>query len=231
MSTNNENFSNQKDFSSDTSIDNNRGVEESINKIEQDIEQKEFSKKKLHIAWRRGKILEYLADGQTNQTQIAEELKVSQTVVCEDIQYLKAEAKERIKTHLEERLPFVFETCLVRLEKTKLQAIEIYNKTEAPRIRLQALSLINETAVRILDLMTHNETVLTAMSMTNKLNKQIDILKDKAESEQVITVTNTNDSQRSEDDTTTTGESESTTESDTASATADNTAEQDSRVF
>jgi hypothetical protein len=82
-----------------------------------------------------------LADGETNQSRIAEELKVSEGLITQDIQALKAQAKERIRLHLEERLPFVFETCLVRLEKTKREAIDIYNKTEAPRIKLQALSL------------------------------------------------------------------------------------------
>ncbi len=84
-----------------SSIPNNR-IEES-QKIEQAIEERELSKKKLHITWRRGRILEMLADGRTNQTEMAAELKVSDTVVGEDIQYLKAAAKERIRSHLEER--------------------------------------------------------------------------------------------------------------------------------
>ena len=227
MSQDNGNSSNEDSDNLDNSIYNSR-IEES-QKIEQAIEEKELSKKKLHIAWRRGRILEMLADGRTNQTEMAAELKVSDTVVGEDIQYLKAAAKERIRSHLEERLPFAFEVCLTRLEKTKREAIEIYNKTEAPRLKLQALSLINETSTKILDLMTHNETVLTAMNVTSKLSKQMDILKDKAQNEQVITqvVTNTNDTQRSEDNT---GESTETAESDRSTNT-DDTAEQDQRVF
>jgi len=226
MSIDNEDISNKKGNGSDSSTDNNHIVKESYDKIEKAMEAQELSKKKLYIAWRRGKILEYLADGQTNQAQIADELKVSPTVVCEDIQILKAEAKERIRWHLEERLPFVFETCLVRLEKTKREAIEIFNKAEAPRVKLQALALINDTATKILDLVTHNDTILTAMSATNKLTKQVDILKDKTESAEIITVTNNNnDTERSEGDN---GGSEAT-ESD--STTTDDTAEQDSRVF
>jgi hypothetical protein len=181
-----------------------------------------------------------LADGRTNQTEMATELKVSDTVVGEDIQYLKAAAKERIRSHLEERLPFAFEVCLTRLAKTKREAIEIYNKTEAPRIKLQALALINETATKVLDLITHNDTILTAMNLNNRLDKRVDILKhEAAEKEElehkdmkqnsaVTTVTEENsedDSERSEGDN---GGSEAT-ESD--STTTDDTAEQDSRVF
>src|SRR5688572_13817908 len=140
MSKDNGNSCNEHSDNLDNSITNNR-IEEN-QKIEHAIEEKELSKKKLHIAWRRGRILEMLADGRTNQTEMAGELKVSDTVVGEDIQYLKTAAKERIRSHLEERLPFAFEVCLTRLEKTTREATEIYNKTEAPRIKLQALALI-----------------------------------------------------------------------------------------
>jgi hypothetical protein len=92
-----------------------------------------------------------LADGETNQSRIAEELKVSEGLITQDIQALKAQAKERIRLHLEERLPFVFETCLVRLEKTKREAIDIYNKTEAPRIKLQIKTLLQNARRRDAD--------------------------------------------------------------------------------
>ena len=239
MNHDNGNSSNEDTNNLDNSISNNR-IEES-QKIEQALEEKELSKKKLHIAWRRGRILEMLADGRTNQTEMAAELTVSDTVVGEDIQYLKAAAKERIRSHLEERLPFAFEVCLTRLEKTKREAIEIYNKTEAPRIKLQALALINDTAIKVLDLITHNDTILTAMNLKNRLDKRVDILKqaaaekeelehkDMKQNSAVITVTeekSEDDSERSEGDND--GEPEAT---ESNSTTTDDTAEQDSRVF
>src|SRR5215204_1930659 len=240
MSQDNGNSPNEDANNLDNSIFNNNRIEDS-QKIEQAIEEKELSKKKLRIAWRRGRILEMLADGRTNQTEMAAELKVSDTVVGEDIKYLRAAAKERIRSHLEERLPFAFEVCLTRLEKTKREAIEIYNKTEAPRIKLQALALINDTATKVLDLITHNDTILTAMNLNNRLDKRVDILlkqaaekeelehKDMKQNSTVITVTteenSEDDSERSEGDN---GGSEAT-ESD--STTTDDTAEQDSRVF
>jgi hypothetical protein len=240
MSQDNGNSPNEGSDNLNNSISNNR-IEES-QKIEQAIDEKELSKKKIHIAWRRGRILEMLADGRTNQTEMAAELKVSDTVVGEDIQYLRAAAKERIRSHLQERLPFAFEVCLTRLEKTKREAIEIYNKTEAPRIKLQALALVNDTATKVLDLITHNDTILTAMNFNNRLDKRVDILKQEAAEKEelehkdmkqnsaVITVTEENsedDSERSEGDN---GESEP--DSDTKTTTTDDdTAEQDSRVF
>src|SRR5215213_9451974 len=204
MSQDNGNCPNENSGNLDNSIFNNR-IEES-QKIEQAIEEKELSKKKLHLVCRLLLEKKKLADGRTNQTEMAAELKVSDTVVGEDILYLKAAAKERIRSHLEERLPFAFEVCLTRLEKTKREAIEIYNKTEAPRIKLQALALINDTATKVLDLITHNDTILTAMNLNNRLDKRVvDILlkqaaaekeelehKDMKQNSAVITVTGEN---------------------------------------
>jgi hypothetical protein len=88
-------------------------------------------------------------------------------------------------------------------------------------------------------LITHNETILTAINLNNRLDNRVDILKQAVEKEElehkdmkqnsaVITVTeeNNDDSERSESDN---GESEAT-ESD-STTTDDDTAEQDSRVF
>ena len=41
--------------------------------------------------------------------------------------------------------------------------------------------MINDTATKILDLITHNDTVLTAMNLNNRLDKRIQILINKQE--------------------------------------------------
>jgi hypothetical protein len=236
MSPDDKESPNKESNGSDASIPHNR-IEQS-EKVEQAIQEKELSKKKLHIVWRRGKVLEMLADGETNQSRIAEELKVTEGLISQDISALKEQAKERIRLHLEERLPFAFETCLTRLEKTKREAVDIYNKSDAPRIKLQALTLINDTAIKILDLVTHNDTVLTAMNITNRVEKKLDLLKqdaaleqeerkDKEQNSEVVTVVSdsSNDTEGLEDDTAGEGrESE-------ADSTGDRTTEEDSRVF
>ncbi len=93
-------------------------------------------------------------------------------------------------------------------------------------------------------MITHNDTILTAMNLNNRLDKRVDILKQAAAEKEelehkdmkqnsvVITVTteeNSDDSERSESDN---GESEPDSDTTTATTTTDDdTAEQDSRVF
>jgi hypothetical protein len=55
--------------------------------------------------------LELLAQGY-NQTQIATELQFDKSTISDDVKVLREESKERIRSHLEERLPLAYDTCL-----------------------------------------------------------------------------------------------------------------------
>jgi len=57
------------------------------------------------ISWRRDFVLQKLSQG-WNQTQIAKELKLHTSTISLDAQYLKERARNELKTHLTERLPF-----------------------------------------------------------------------------------------------------------------------------
>ena len=53
-------------------------------------------------------------------------------------------------------------------------AHEILNKTEDPRIKMQAISIINDSTAKYMDLLTHNGTIETAMSYSERMNKKLD---------------------------------------------------------
>ncbi len=125
------------------------------------------------LAWRRSKVLELLSRGM-NQSQVANELKLPRQTISDDVKALREESKERIRTHLEERLPLAFETCLATLEDSKRRAYEIVEKIEDPRVKLQAIQIINDSTMKIMDLLTHNGTVETAMSYAERMNKRLD---------------------------------------------------------
>lgn len=59
------------------------------------------------IEWRRNKVQELLIKGY-NQTRVARELKVSNRAISNDVYYLRQQAKESMKEHLEHRLPLEF---------------------------------------------------------------------------------------------------------------------------
>ncbi len=186
------------------------------------------------LFWRRSKVLELLAQG-FNQSQVAEYLKLPKQTISDDVKALREESKERIKTHLEERLPLAYETCLQTLMDTRRRAYDIVNKPKEQiddKTRLQAIQIINDSTMKYIDVMTHNETIKTVMSWNNKVNKQLEqqSTKDKAQSEQTNNEVDTNSNDTSgisEDSTTDTG----TTDNTDSATTDDDTAGQDSTVF
>jgi DNA-binding transcriptional regulator LsrR (DeoR family) len=150
--------------------------------------------------------LELLAQG-FNQSQIATQLQLPRQTVSDDVRVLREESKERIRSHLEKSLPLAYETCLATLMDTKRRAYEIANKKETDEMtKLQVIQIINDSAIKYMDVITHNETVKIVMSWANKANKQLETTtkpgegevedKDKADSAQDNNVrTNSNDTQ------------------------------------
>jgi DeoR/GlpR family transcriptional regulator of sugar metabolism len=57
------------------------------------------------VEWRRAKVLEMMSNGETNQSDIARMMQVDTSTICRDIEYLRQQAKENIKSYVDERLP------------------------------------------------------------------------------------------------------------------------------
>jgi DNA-binding NarL/FixJ family response regulator len=62
---------------------------------------------KKQIEWRRSKVHELLIKGY-NQYDIADALQISQPTISRDVHFLSLKAKEEIRHHIEDRLPFEY---------------------------------------------------------------------------------------------------------------------------
>ena len=97
------------------------------------------------LSWRRQKVYDLLVAGY-NQTEIADILKVSDhTVISRDVSHIRAQAKERIKTHLEERLPMEVDFCLSGVCNITKAALKIAKETANEKVKLAALALANDS--------------------------------------------------------------------------------------
>jgi len=83
------------------------------------------------ISLRQSKIAELLAQGYTNQSEIARKLNVSEPTVSRDIQFLNRQAQENLKFHVERRMPFEIEKCYIGLNLVLRKAFEITNLENA----------------------------------------------------------------------------------------------------
>ena len=126
------------------------------------------------ISLRQSKLLELLAQGYTNQSEIAHKLNVSEPTVSRDVQFLNRQAKENLRIHVERRIPFEIEKCYTGLYLVLRKAFEITNQ-ENTKIseRIAALHVILTTYDKISE-------VLLGLPILNELIK-----KDKMKREQL----------------------------------------------
>jgi hypothetical protein len=112
----------------------------------------------MQIEWRRSKVAELNSQGHS-QPKISRILQVSIGTVNRDLSILRHQAKDNIKRYIDERLPEVYEKCLVGLNAITKEAWNTAANAEDKREKIQALSLAKECYSMKLDLLT-NATVV-----------------------------------------------------------------------
>lgn len=146
--------------------------------------------KREAIEWRRNKVQELLIKGY-NQSMVAKELEVSNRAISNDVLYLKEQAKESMKEHLEHRLPLELTNCINGMNEVLRITFEIANQysaknnnedhgrilsTEENRSRLQALAIANDCYKYKMELMTNGAVVADALRYVEQKQNQLESL-------------------------------------------------------
>jgi hypothetical protein len=133
-------------------------------------QQQQRHREQDQIEWRRSQVLELSSQGQTER-QIATVLQVGKTTVHKDLTYLSRQAKENIKTHIQDKLPEEYQKCMVGINQVLNITWSIVNKSVVDdKTRLQALALINDCNRYKMDLTTNGVVITDAIKFvqTNK---------------------------------------------------------------
>ena len=69
----------------------------------------------MMVEWRRNKVQDLLVQGYS-QWDIADNLKVDQSTISRDIDYLRSQAKDKVRKYIDEVLPNEYEKCMVGLD-------------------------------------------------------------------------------------------------------------------
>jgi hypothetical protein len=102
------------------------------------------------ISLRRSKVMELLAQGYTNQREIAHMLSVSEPTVSRDIAHITRESEENLDYFVAKRIPLEIERCHMALNLVLRKAFEITNLPNAKiSEKLHALSVILTTYDKI----------------------------------------------------------------------------------
>ena len=145
------------------------------------------------IEWRRSKVLEYLSQGMS-QTEIANKLQFDKSTISLDVAYLRQQAKERIRHHIEDRLPLEFEKSLASLEQLKQKAWAIMEKENLDeRTKLQAIEVVMSCDAQKMDLLTHVGVIEHSINFVENANKKLDSMR-------ATTATSEEDEQQEEEE-------------------------------
>jgi hypothetical protein len=109
------------------------------------------------IGWRRDKVKELSIKG-FNQADISRMLGIPKSTISRDIEFLRQEANETIKNHIQNKLPFEFSKCISGLEEIIKESWIIAINAEKngnTKDKLQSLALIKDTYNTKMDLLTN----------------------------------------------------------------------------
>jgi hypothetical protein len=89
-------------------------------------------------------------------TRIITILQIGKTTVDRDLVYLRKQAQENLKLHIQERLPEQYQKCMIGLNQVLKMGWDIvHNDSSTAANRLQALALINDSYKYVMDLTTN----------------------------------------------------------------------------
>jgi hypothetical protein len=134
------------------------------------------------IGWRRNKVNELSIKG-FQQAEIARMLQISEPTISRDIEYLRQQANENIRNHIQEKLPYEYKKCISGLEEIIKEGWIIStraDKTGDTREKLQSLALIKDTYNTKMDLLTNASLLqdsikfVTETKLKNLSNKKKD---------------------------------------------------------
>ena len=125
------------------------------------------------INWRRNKVNELSIKG-FSQAEIARMLQISEPTISRDIEYLKQEANETIRNHIQKKLPYEFSKCISGLEEIIKESWIIANKANKNndiKNKLQSLALAKDTYNIKMDLLTNVSLLQDSIKFVEQ-NKQ-----------------------------------------------------------
>ena len=94
-------------------------------------------------------------------------MRVSDSAVHRDLVIIRRQAKENLQKHIDERIPEEMEKAMSGLNTVLKMTSNIANTVTDPRIKLQALSLMNEVFKVRMELTTNGVIVRDALNYVN----------------------------------------------------------------
>ena len=133
-----------------------------------DSEDSNFKYNKANIELRRSKCLELLSKGHS-QNDISKALNVSPALISLDLQFLREQARNNLRYHLQEKLPFEHSRALTGLNDLLKKANGILDNAKDPKLQLNTINVLANLYAGILTMATDGNIIQQAMERVEQL--------------------------------------------------------------
>lgn len=99
-----------------------------------------------------------------SQSDIARVLQIEKGVISRDMAYLRHQAQERMKTHIQKTMPIEYQKGITQVLR---MCWGIAGRSNDERVRLQALALIDQCNSHKMDMVTNGAIVSDALKYVN----------------------------------------------------------------
>ena len=134
---------------------------------------RKLTKHSKQVVWRRQKIFSLLVQGVTSTYDLASALHISQSTAARDVQFLKVQATEQMRTHISERLPWEYRICSEGISEVLRYAWSLIQQEDARTNKVAILSLILQCYKDLLDMSTNGTVVTDALQQVERMKNQI----------------------------------------------------------
>jgi transposase len=128
-----------------------------------------------NIQLRRDRVAELDSQGYS-QRDISTKLGISLGLVNSDLQYIKAQAREHIRSYINEKLPEEYNRCLSGLNSILKQSWDISANTADTSDKIRALQLAKEVYNSRLDLLTNVTVIEDVIKFVNKNKSSMNVV-------------------------------------------------------
>jgi Holliday junction resolvase RusA-like endonuclease len=131
----------------------------------------DFKFTKSAIEWRRNTVLSKLAKGYS-QSDIAKELQLRPSTISLDVQFLKEQAQQELKTHIHETIPLEYKRAKAGLDNLLKKATDMLEKVTDPKNQIQTMALLMDLYKSIMILSTDGAVIEQSMKKVQGLQSQ-----------------------------------------------------------
>jgi hypothetical protein len=132
------------------------------------------------LEWRRNKVQELAVKG-FGLTDISQMLKIPKSTISRDIEYLRQQANETIRNHIQNKLPYEYSKCIQGLEEIIKESWIIAinaDKIGNTKDKLQSLALIKDTYNTKMDLLTNASLLQDSIKFVSETRQNLSNKKD-----------------------------------------------------